>query len=255
MLRRGEKNKGEFSWELVRKQHKNQINLMFLLPPQQRGENQINKRETWFWNVFCEKTNLFAFDIMTVTAHKGWKEEYGRKFQVQVNSIVMISKKKIVIIIFIDQSNGCKNKWVSTNLMLGTVIYILRNLTYLSWLKAECLFQIRVSESLYSHSDITLYKMWLGHSVGFLSYRPHPLLHSPNACNSQGWARSKPGTQNSIQVSHVGGRDSTTWVTIHCLSGCPVGGGGIRCGVAETQTGHYKTGCRHPKWWLRCLLI
>lgn len=93
-LGEGKKNKGEFSWELVRKQHKNQINLMFLLPPQQRGENQINKRETWFWNVFCEKTNLFAFDIMTVTAHKGWKEEYGRKCQVQVNSIVMISKKK-----------------------------------------------------------------------------------------------------------------------------------------------------------------
>lgn len=33
------------------------------------------------------------------------------------------------------------------------------------------------------------------------------LVHSPNAHNSQGWVRSKLGVGNSIQVSHVSGRD------------------------------------------------
>lgn len=33
------------------------------------------------------------------------------------------------------------------------------------------------------------------------------VVHSPNGCNGQGWARPKAGAQNSTRVSHVGGRD------------------------------------------------
>lgn len=31
------------------------------------------------------------------------------------------------------------------------------------------------------------------------------LVHSPDSCNSCGWVRMKPGAQNSVQASHVGG--------------------------------------------------
>lgn len=36
----------------------------------------------------------------------------------------------------------------------------------------------------------------------------HPLVHSADACNVQGWARMKPVTQNSIQGPPGGGRGS-----------------------------------------------
>lgn len=46
----------------------------------------------------------------------------------------------------------------------------------------------------------------------------HALVHSPNACHSQAWARPKPGAKNSILVSHVGGGGPSTWDIFHC---CP----------------------------------
>lgn len=49
-------------------------------------------------------------------------------------------------------------------------------------------------------------------SVYFIVEREifHPLTHSPNVHNGQVWDRSKPGTRNSVQVPHMGDRDSTT---------------------------------------------
>lgn len=35
------------------------------------------------------------------------------------------------------------------------------------------------------------------------------LAQSPNAHNSQEWVRPKSGDRNSVQVSHIGGRDLT----------------------------------------------
>lgn len=40
----------------------------------------------------------------------------------------------------------------------------------------------------------------------------HLLLHSANACNSQTWAKAKPGAENTISVSHMGGRDLSGWI-------------------------------------------
>lgn len=36
-------------------------------------------------------------------------------------------------------------------------------------------------------------------------------------CNNWGWAKLDPGTRDSIWVSHVGVRDSSTWTVIYCL--------------------------------------
>lgn len=45
----------------------------------------------------------------------------------------------------------------------------------------------------------------------------HSLSDSPARCHGQGWVRQKPGTWNFMQVSHVGGRISSTWVLSHCF--------------------------------------
>lgn len=45
----------------------------------------------------------------------------------------------------------------------------------------------------------------------------HLLVHSPNAFNSQGWAR--PGDWNSIWFSYVGCPDSSTQAITCCLQG------------------------------------
>lgn len=47
----------------------------------------------------------------------------------------------------------------------------------------------------------------------------HLLVHSPNSCNSPGWARPKPGDKSCTWVSHVGDRNPSIW-TIRCLLGC-----------------------------------
>lgn len=49
-------------------------------------------------------------------------------------------------------------------------------------------------------------------------------LTAPNACNNWHWASPKPGTQNSIHVSHVSGKVPITWAIIRCLSGCTLVG-------------------------------
>lgn len=44
-----------------------------------------------------------------------------------------------------------------------------------------------------------------------------PFVDSLNACNSQGWARLKPGGRKSFRVMHIGGSDSSTcrfWVYV-----------------------------------------
>lgn len=49
----------------------------------------------------------------------------------------------------------------------------------------------------------------------------YPLVHSWNAHNIQGWARSKPGAYNSIKVSHFGSRAWSMLLSIiHCLPEC-----------------------------------
>nr|XP_051689483.1 uncharacterized protein LOC127487573 [Oryctolagus cuniculus] len=45
----------------------------------------------------------------------------------------------------------------------------------------------------------------------------YPLVHSPNGCNSQGWARLKPGIGNSTLGSHVRGRGPRTLAELHRL--------------------------------------
>lgn len=44
----------------------------------------------------------------------------------------------------------------------------------------------------------------------------HVPVHSSNVPTAE--ARWKPGAGNSILVSHMGDRDSSNWVTYHCLS-------------------------------------
>lgn len=50
-----------------------------------------------------------------------------------------------------------------------------------------------------------------------------PVVHFPNAYNSQGWPRPKLGAGN-IWVSYKSGRDTTTWVVTCCLPGCTSAG-------------------------------
>lgn len=38
----------------------------------------------------------------------------------------------------------------------------------------------------------------------------HPLAHSSNVYNKEGWTRLKPGIQLSVQVSHVGDKGPRT---------------------------------------------
>lgn len=45
------------------------------------------------------------------------------------------------------------------------------------------------------------------------------LVHSLNACNIQGWPELKPGTRNSLQVSHVSHRSRVTLAIYSYLPG------------------------------------
>lgn len=57
--------------------------------------------------------------------------------------------------------------------------------------------------------------MWAGKGEGEEIF--HLLVHSPNGCNSQVWARVKSGVGNSILVSHRGGKSPGTWSVFRCL--------------------------------------
>lgn len=46
------------------------------------------------------------------------------------------------------------------------------------------------------------------------------LVHSPNSCNIQGWARPEPGAKNSILFSHMGGRVPSAWTIFCCTPRC-----------------------------------
>lgn len=73
------------------------------------------------------------------------------------------------------------------------------------------------AESLKKYIYLFIYLLWKTDSC-------HLLVYSPNVHNSWGWAGPKPGTKNSIQVSHRCGRDSTTGAVSGCLSGCMLAG-------------------------------
>lgn len=45
----------------------------------------------------------------------------------------------------------------------------------------------------------------------------HPLVHFPNTCNSWGWAKSKSRAQNSICVSHLGGKSRCQLSPMVCI--------------------------------------
>lgn len=47
----------------------------------------------------------------------------------------------------------------------------------------------------------------------------HLLFHTASSHNSQGWARPKPGTQNSAKVFHTGGRVSRPLAVLCCFPG------------------------------------
>lgn len=51
----------------------------------------------------------------------------------------------------------------------------------------------------------------------------HLLIHSSHVHNSQGWIMQKSGAWNSILVSHVSVRDTSTYTTICCLPGVLAG--------------------------------
>lgn len=52
----------------------------------------------------------------------------------------------------------------------------------------------------------------------------HPFVHSSNTHNNWGWTRPKPAAQASVQVSHLGGRDPSTWAITCYLPGCALAG-------------------------------
>lgn len=59
-------------------------------------------------------------------------------------------------------------------------------------------------------------------------------FHCPSAHNRQGWTRLRPGIWNSVQVSHVGYRDPSTWDSTCCLPGWAWTGRWIRSTGART---------------------
>ncbi|XP_062068459.1 tetratricopeptide repeat protein 23-like isoform X1 [Lepus europaeus] len=67
-------------------------------------------------------------------------------------------------------------------------------------------------------------------------------LHSLNACNSQGWARLKSETGNSVLVSQVGCRDPSTWAIIYCLGRCASAGRWTQRHSWSLNTGYIQYG-------------
>lgn len=83
-----------------------------------------------------------------------------------------------------------------------------------------------------------------------LIWRRERIFHSllpQNACYNQGWARLKPETRNSLQISHV-------HVLKPCSAAsqyCPLAGslfGWEELGLEPVL----QMGCRHPTWCLKC---
>lgn len=48
----------------------------------------------------------------------------------------------------------------------------------------------------------------------------HALVHFLNSRNGQNWARSKPGARSIFQMSHMGGRATSTWALFCCFPRC-----------------------------------
>lgn len=67
---------------------------------------------------------------------------------------------------------------------------------------------------------------------------PHLLIHPLHVCDSQGWARSMLGAQNSNWVLHLGDRGSNTWVITCCLPGAHEQEVRIGSRGARTETRH-----------------
>lgn len=70
------------------------------------------------------------------------------------------------------------------------------------------------------------------------------LIDSPNACHGWSWARLKPGVLNSIQRSHVRGRDPGAGAAVCCLPGSWVVSGAAGTEVAPIRDAGSNTGRR-----------
>lgn len=69
--------------------------------------------------------------------------------------------------------------------------------------------------------SVFLFKMYI---YSRKSVRYHLLLHSSNACNRQGWTRTRRRSRSSTQVFHMSGKDSTIGATTCYTRGCPYAG-------------------------------
>lgn len=75
----------------------------------------------------------------------------------------------------------------------------------------------------------------------------YSVVHSANVRISQGWTTVKPGTRNSIRISHMGGRNPSIWAITCFLPGS------WKESRAGTQTQAFRNGMqRHAKWHLNC---
>lgn len=75
------------------------------------------------------------------------------------------------------------------------------------------------------------------------------LVHSPDDCKNQGWARLKPGTRNSIWVTQMSDRDLNIQAVTGCLPWCISRKLDQKRGIQDSHL-HPSMGCRGHKQWL-----
>lgn len=85
----------------------------------------------------------------------------------------------------------------------------------------------------------------------------HPLAHSPDACDSWGWAVLKPKAQNPIQFPLVGGRNPSTGTVTYSHPGCTPPGNCRRELVIEPRNSDMGCGIltvipKHVSLFVRC---
>lgn len=68
------------------------------------------------------------------------------------------------------------------------------------------------------------------------------LICSSNNHNSGGEARIKPGARNSIQVSHLSGRNASTWASLHWSPGSVFTGTELRAETLSPSTPAWAVG-------------
>lgn len=82
------------------------------------------------------------------------------------------------------------------------------------------------------------------HMYSTIEIKRNVLIHSQNAYNRHGLARLNSGANNSVQVSHVGGKDPFTWAITCCLTGYTLARSWIARRGMKTWTTH--------KWGFNC---